>query len=77
VQCDPRLIPYGFDNFFLCFTVQQSVLELTRLAGLNIREDTFSILWELMQSDVAPMLVLQLLKSLAGVGPEAILQNRL
>jgi len=24
-----------------------------------------------MQSDVAPMLVLQLLKSLAGVGPEA------
>jgi hypothetical protein len=28
-------------------------------------------LWELMQSDVAPMLVLQLLKSLAGVGPEA------
>jgi hypothetical protein len=57
--------------------VQQSVLELTRLAGLNIREDTFSILWELMQSDVAPMLVLQLLKSLAGVGPEAIPQNRL
>ncbi|KAH8937558.1 hypothetical protein BDL97_16G034900 [Sphagnum fallax] len=57
--------------------VQQSVLELTRLAGLNIREDTFTILWELMQSDVVPMLVLQLLKSLAGVGPEAIPQNRL
>jgi hypothetical protein len=28
-------------------------------------------IWELMRSDVAPMLVLQLLKSLAGVGPEA------
>ncbi|XP_073385117.1 uncharacterized protein [Physcomitrium patens] len=50
---------------------QQSVLELTQLAGLDIREDAFLILWELMQSDVAPMLVLQLLKSLAGVGPDA------
>ncbi|KAG0600829.1 hypothetical protein M758_11G063800 [Ceratodon purpureus] len=50
---------------------QQNVLELTQLAGLDIREDAFLILWELMQSDVAPMLVLQLLKSLAGVGTEA------
>ena len=29
-------------------------------------------LWELVQSDVAPMLVLQLLKSSAGVDSEAI-----
>ncbi|KAG0564758.1 hypothetical protein M758_8G132300 [Ceratodon purpureus] len=50
---------------------QQNVLELTQLAGLDIREDVFLIIFELMQSDVAPMLVLQLLKSLAGVGPEA------
>jgi hypothetical protein len=49
---------------------QQNVLELTQLAGLDIREDVFLIIWELMQSDVPPMMVLQLLKSLAGVGPE-------
>jgi hypothetical protein len=45
-------------------------LELSRLAGLNIRGDIFLILWELMQSDVASMLVLQLLKTLAGGAPE-------
>lgn len=54
------------------FTAEQlQVLELTRLAGLNIREDVFAILWELMQNDAAPMLVLQLLRSLAGVDPQA------
>ncbi|KAL2653763.1 hypothetical protein R1flu_021891 [Riccia fluitans] len=49
---------------------QQQVLELTRLAGLNIRDDVFVILLELMQSDATPMLVLQVLRSLAGVTPQ-------
>ncbi|KAL3685752.1 hypothetical protein R1sor_003774 [Riccia sorocarpa] len=50
---------------------QQQVLELTRLAGLNIRDDVFVILLELMQSDATPMLVLQVLRSLAGVTPQS------
>ncbi|BBM98750.1 hypothetical protein Mp_1g15950 [Marchantia polymorpha subsp. ruderalis] len=50
---------------------QQQVLELTRLAGLNIRDDIFVILLELMQSDATPMLVLQVLRSLAGVAPQS------
>jgi hypothetical protein len=62
--------PLNFFFSFLGFADQQSLLELSRLAGLNIRGDIFLILWELMQSDVASMLVLQLLKTLAGGAPE-------
>ncbi|CAM6105303.1 unnamed protein product [Calypogeia fissa] len=50
---------------------QQQVLELTRLAGLDIREDVLVILLELMQCDTPPTLVLQVLRSLAGVTPQS------
>lgn len=42
---------------------------MLRIAKID-RCDCMQI-WELMQSDVAPMMVLQLLKSLAGVGLES------
>ncbi|KAJ7514562.1 hypothetical protein O6H91_23G049900 [Diphasiastrum complanatum] len=50
---------------------QLQVLELAELCGLHLREDVFVILWDLMQCNTPPMLVLELLRSLAGVTVDA------